>query len=296
MRRILKALIATCIIPTPLFAEGCNHGLGDIAKPFVERAIQLRIDRNYAEAIAILTRSPASVSPSFCVLYELGRNYLNEDKNDAALEQLQAASGIASPEDRAQQAIFNIIGYTWLQKKDYAQASMAFERQLNDDQFDALPTDKKTKVFNNAGFTYMKLSQYPAAKMNFERALANGSKLAAANLAKLESLISVQTTGDINIPGIFSVSLHSQRDDTGLSQKLELFANRLNVKPADIIIYRRTTGMLSLTLGTNLSYAKAQQFLDKALASNIASAQIVSTANWQNVSYDTKRSASFQSN
>ena len=285
MRHFMKIAIIAGLFASPVYAEGCNHGLTNEAKPFVENAIQLRINKQYERAITTLKRTPAGANPSFCIQYEIGRNLLNIDALDDALKQLQDASGNATQEDRSKQAIFNIIGYTWLQKKEYSQAIMAFERQLNDDMFTSLPRITQTKVFNNTGYTYLKLNQYPAARLNFEKALANGSKLAAANITKLDSLISVQSAGDIDIPGIFSVALSSQRSEVGLTDELNRFAEKLGVPSTEISVYRRENGMLTFTYGNNLSYPKAQKELERALAVGEDDAQMVSTANWENLSF-----------
>lgn len=289
MKRFIASVVATLCLATPIKAEGCDHGLSNLAQPMMHNAIKLRIAGQYQAAITKLKSIPAGETPSFCILYEIGRNYLNLEDYEKSLESLQAASSIATPQDRSQQAIYNIIGYVRLKQMDYGTAVLNLERQQNDDQFSNLPTDKQTKVFNNTGFAYLRLNQYAPAKENFEKALNNGSRLAKANLAVVDSLIEVQSKGDANIPGIFSVSLHSQRGDNGLENTLASFATRLGVDPAEISIFRRETGMLSLVLGTNLSYAKAQSLQAKAIETGLSSAQIVSTTSWENVSYDKKR-------
>jgi tetratricopeptide (TPR) repeat protein len=291
MRRLATAVALATATVTPAQAqtEGCNHGLSNLAAPLVQQAINMRTMGRYDDAITKLKTVPAGSPTSFCINYEIGRNLLNLKEYDPALNALQTAAGVAGPEDRAQQAIFNIIGYTWLEKKDYGQAVLALERQLRDDQFNNLPTDKQTKVFNNTGFAYLRLNQYAPAQLNFEKALANGSKLAQANLAIVDSLISVQSKGDVNIPGIFSVSLHSQRGDEGLLDTLDEFARKLGVSPTELNIFRRHTGMLSVTMGANLSYAKAQNLQENAITSGIMSAQIVSPTSWENVSFNKKQ-------
>jgi tetratricopeptide (TPR) repeat protein len=289
MRRLALSIAAAIAFALPANAEGCDHGLSNLAQPFMQSAIKLRIAGKYEEAIEKLKSIPAGDGPSFCILYELGRNYLNLEEFDKSLESLQAASGIATDEDRSKQAIFNIIGYVRLKQQDYGNAVMTLERQQKDDQFASLPADKQTKVFNNTGFAYLRLSQYAPAKENFEKALVNGSTLAKANLAVVDSLIAVQSKGDADIPGVFSVSLHSQRGDIGLEESLDTFAKQLNVDPSEISIFRRETGMLSLVLGTNLSYAKAEMLQQKAIGSGFTSAQIVSTTSWENVSFNKKR-------
>jgi tetratricopeptide (TPR) repeat protein len=245
----------------------------------------------YDDAIAKLKTVPAGSPTSFCINYEIGRNFLNLKEYDRALTSLQLAAGVAGPEDRSKQAIFNIIGYTWLEKKEYSQAALALEAQLNDDQFANLPVAKQTKVFNNTGFAYLRLNQYEPAQKNFEKALANGSKLAQANLAIVDSLISVQTKGDADIPGIFSVSLHSQGTDEGLLKTLNDFATDLGVSATELNIYRRGSGMLSVTFGANLSYTKAEEMKQKAISVGISSAYVVSPTAWTNVSFDKKRAA-----
>ena len=189
MKYFLGTAVLTLTFSSAASAQGCNHGLSNLAKPFVESAIRMRTAHNYQGAIRKLKSTPANTKPSFCILYEIGRNLLNLERYDEALTSLQSAASIAGPDDRAKQAIFNIIGYTCLEKKDYGQAVLALERQLIDDQFANLSTDKKTKVFNSTGFAYLRLNQYAPAQLNFEKALANGSKLAQANLAIVESLI-----------------------------------------------------------------------------------------------------------
>jgi len=289
MKRLTSLICASLLAPQFASAEGCDHGLTNLAQPLMETAIALREDKKYQEAINKLKTIPEGQPTSFCILYEIGRNQLNLEDYDQALATLQSASGIASDEDRKKQAIFNIIGYTWLVKKDYGQAVLVLERQLKDDQFANLPIAKQTKVFNNTGLSYLRLNQYAPAKANFEKARANGSKLAQANLAIVESLIAVQEKGDADIPGIFSVSLHSQRGSEGLDTALNSLARQLSVSNDDLNVFRRETGMLSVTLSANLSYAKAQALQEKAIAAGVSSAQIVSTTAWENVSFDKKQ-------
>jgi tetratricopeptide (TPR) repeat protein len=293
MRRIATtiALGFSTILPAQAQTEGCNHGLSNFAAPMVQHAIKLRIMGQYDQAIEKLKSVPPGSPTNFCINYELGRNLLNLKDYDQALTALQAASSVAGPEDRAKQAIFNIIGYTWLEKKEYSQAALALEAQLNDDQFSKLPTSKQTKVFNNTGFAYLRLNQYEPARENFDKALNNGSKLAASNLAIVDSLIAVQTKGDANIPGIFSVSLHSQGKDDNLLNTLDRLAAMLRVSSDQLNIYRRENGMLSVTYGANLSYAKAQELTQNAITAGITSAYIVSPTAWENVSFDKKKSA-----
>jgi tetratricopeptide (TPR) repeat protein len=286
-----SAIISIVLFATSIqaHAQGCDYGIPTESMQQVQRSIALREQGNYQHAITGLQSLPADQMLLFCVQYEIGRNYLNIDKLDQALISLHAASSVAGIPERQHEAIFNTIGYTWLKKNNYEQAILAFERQKRDDQFKTLSVDKQTKVFNNTGYTYMKLNQYALAQENFEKALQNGSSLARENLARLDSLIKVQASGDIDTPGIFSVSLHSQRGDTGLSDKLDLFAQDLNVTPADINVFKRDTGMLSLALGANLSYVKAQQLMDQAVNAGVGTPQIVSTATWEDISLAVKK-------
>lgn len=192
MKRLTYLICASLLTPHVAMAEGCDHALSNLAQPLMATAIQLREDGKYQDAIEKLKTIPGNQPSSFCILYEIGRNHLRLEQYDLALTELQQASGIATEEDRQKQAIFNTIGYTWLVRKDYGKAVMAFERQLKDDQFAKLPKLTQTKVFNNIGLAYMHLSQFDQAKASFNKAKANGSELAKANLEIVNRLIAVQ--------------------------------------------------------------------------------------------------------
>jgi tetratricopeptide (TPR) repeat protein len=273
---------------TAIHAEGCDHGFTPINQPLMDEAIQLRIAKQFEPANGILDTPVLNETPIFCVLYERGRNLLNLKSYEDALKALRRAAIIATPEDHSKQAIYNIIGYTLIQEKKFDQAVLAFQAQVKNDQFTNLPVATQTKVFNNSGLAYLRLNQYENARENFMKAVANGSVLAKANLAIVDSLISVQTKGDADVPGIFSVSLHSQRGEKDLIDDIENFSQQLAVSSDELLIYQRTNDMLSVTYGENLSYAKAQEYQRTAIDHGFSSAQIVSTETWENKSVDTK--------
>lgn len=206
MKRFSTLLCLSIFTPQIGYAEGCDHGLSNLSKPFMATAIALRESGKYKSAISKLKTIPGNQPSSFCIHYEIGRNYLNLKKYDNALPELQAASKIAEVEDHQKQAIFNTIGYTWLAKKNYQQAVNSLKRQLDNDQFSKLPINKQTKVYNNIGLAYLRLAQFDNAKANFKKAQANGSKLATANLTVVDRLVSVQKKGIVTATGIYKLA------------------------------------------------------------------------------------------
>lgn len=284
---ILPGLIIVMMVPTLLFANNCDYGLETQSEldAKLKQAILLREQGNYDTATVILNELKAQSPQSFCVLYELGRIKINTRDYESALGNLQEAAQVADTNDHKKQAIYNIIGYTYLQMEDVENAAAYFVRQKKTAEFQSLPNETKMKVYNNSGLTLLRLSQFEQSRESFLHAKDLGSKLAVGNLAVVDSLLEVQKSGDKNIPGIYGVALLSSRDQNAVIRDLKTAQTKLGVRKQDLTIYKRKTGIITGTLGSNISYAKAQDYLNLAKSKGYSKANIVATSSWQEISY-----------
>jgi tetratricopeptide (TPR) repeat protein len=251
----------------------------------LKQAITLREQGNYDNAVATLKKLNKQSPNNFCILYELGRAKINTKDYASALVSLQKAAQVADTNDHKKQAIYNIIGYTYLQTEDVEKASAYFEKQKKTTEFQFLPNETKMKIYNNSGLTLLRLSQYEESRQSFTHAKNLGSKLAIGNLAVVDSLLEVQKAGDKNIPGIYGVALLSSRDQKKVARDLKKAHKQLGVNKQDLTIYKRKTGIITGTLGSNISYAKAQDYLKLAKTNGYPKANIVATSSWQEISF-----------
>lgn len=285
IRIILPLLSIVMMVPTLLFANNCDYGFE--SQPELEtklkQAILLREQGNYDTATVILNELKMQSPQSFCVLYELGRVKINTRDYESALGNLQKAAHVADTNDHKKQAIYNIIGYTYLQTGDEEKASTYFERQKETAEFAFLPNETKMKVYNNSGLTLLRLSQYEQSRESFLHAKDLGSRLAVGNLAVVDSLLEVQKAGDKNIPGIYGVALFSSRDQNAVVRDLEKAQIKLGVSKQELTIYKRKTGIITGTFGSNISYAKAQDYLKLAQSKGYRKVNIVATSSWQEI-------------
>lgn len=267
------------------FAEGCDHGFAPSTPDHIAlmEAIKLREDANYLRAQAALRALDRQAPQNFCVLYELGRVAINLEEYDAAIESLSVAAEIATPEDHSKQAIHNILGYTYLKTKQYDPAISNFETQQANPTFLTLPDATKTKVYNNTGFAYLTTRQFEKAQKNFEKAMRLGSKLAKSNLEVVQSMLAVQRAGNKDIPGIYGVALFSTRDEKAAKTARLRMAERLAVAPSKLHLFRRDSGLITATYGSNISYAKAEEILAEIKAQGLNGANIVATSYWGEV-------------
>ena len=233
-------------------------------------------------AQSILTTVPLA-ERNFCVNYELGRHFTRSKKFDEARGFLTDAIKNASFEDHSSFAVWNVVGFTYLQQKQFEKALENFEKQEGHSAFRLLSKKNRMKVYNNAGYTLIQLARYGEALDYLNHAAGLGSVLALKNIAIVESITETLEAEDKNIPGIFSAVVASSRTSSGVQPIIDTMASKLGAEADEFFVFRTSNGRYSISLGAYESYPRALERRTNAVSKGISDAYVASISEWADV-------------
>lgn len=244
-----------------------------------------------AEAMADLS---AQHPDSFCLLHAAARAFMragDDARGQDMLATLESRWPAASLDDLFGETPWNTRGFAAIKRGRWDEAVEDLRRQLAVSGFPAAPDAQRLKIYNNLGYALLQLERYPEALEAFETAAALGSRNALRNIEATQSILSVLNAGDPDLPGVFAVVVETSRSYTDISRVQGRLRESGFDEAGAFHIYQRPDGKLSLTLGANESWPKAEGRLE-AVRAAVPDAFVASTADWKELTAGISRGIS----
>ena len=223
-------------------------------------------------------------SDGFCAGYQLGRLLIIGSRHEEAITILEGIDTENNEAFLCCNALFNLIGFAYLQTGALEMAVESFKRQIALPEFQALPERDRMKTFNNLGYTLIQLGRYEEARASLDRARILGSDKAEFNLAKINSIVESLSSQDPSLPGAFALVIAYSRDQTHLEDQRASIADTLQIDVDQVQVFTLDGERFYFTYGAYMSYPMVEDRLTKIQASVEPNAWISLTTEWTDIS------------